>query len=73
MTDAPEILNTQQAAEFLGVSKQFLEIARCRGEGPAYSRIGRLIRYRKEVLLAWVAAHEVQTAHHDNGIRTPRT
>ncbi len=49
--DSPpgEFLNTLQAAAYLNVSHQFLEIARHRGEGPTYIRLGgRAIRYGKK-------------------------
>lgn len=58
--EAPEVLTTEQAATFLGCSTQFLEIARCKGDGPPFSKVGRrLIRYRKSTLLRWLEKNEV--------------
>jgi len=54
-----EILNTVQAARYLGCSKQLLEILRCRGGGPPYAKIGALVRYRKMAIDGWIAANEV--------------
>jgi len=50
----PDYLNTQQAAEYLQVSTQWLEIKRVKGAGPPFYKIGRLVRYSKEDLDEWV-------------------
>jgi len=53
-------IKTAQAADWLGVSTQFLEIARHRGDGPRYIRVGaRTIRYTIRWLREWCA----QRAH----------
>jgi len=49
-----EVLSTEEAASFLGVSKAFLERARVEGGGPVYAKFGVLVRYRREDLLAWL-------------------
>ena len=54
----PEYLNTRQAAHYLGLSHQYLEIARHKGKGPPYTRLARAIRYRKTALDAWMASRE---------------
>ncbi len=41
-----EYLDTRQAAELLNRSTQSLEVMRHRGEGPAYLKHGRPVRYR---------------------------
>ena len=43
------------AAALLGVSVDTLADWRCRGGGPRYVRVGRLIRYRDADLQAWLA------------------
>lgn len=49
-------MDTKEAAEYLGVSRQFLEKARSRGAGPAYHALTtRCIRYTRADLDAWVA------------------
>lgn len=55
---APEVMDTVQAAEYLGLSRQFLEGARCKGGGPAFVKWGRVVRYRKVALGEWLASHE---------------
>ena len=57
-----EYLNTHEAADYLGVSRQYLEAARYRGEGPPVSRVGRLCRYRKSALDSWMKRHEQRSA-----------
>lgn len=44
---ANNLLNTQQAAEELGVSKAFLERDRWAGARIPFVKIGRLVRYRQ--------------------------
>ena len=62
--DAPVIaspyLTTAEAAQYLKLSRQFLEAARYRGDGsgPAYVKLERAVRYRRSVLDAWMSAHD---------------
>jgi len=57
--EAPEVMTTEEAAEFLQCSVAHLEIARTKGGGPPFARLGpRLIRYRKVTLLAYLAERE---------------
>ena len=53
----PEYLATIQAAEFLGVSKQTLALWRSDGKGPAFVRIGNVVRYAKCDLRDWMTEH----------------
>jgi predicted DNA-binding transcriptional regulator AlpA len=50
-------LNTKQAAAHLGLSTQYLEIARHKGGGPQYIKLAKAVRYRAEDLDAWMAIH----------------
>ena len=52
-------LNTPEAAKYLGVSKQYLEGARHRGQGPPYSRLVRRIKYTRADLDAWMASRRL--------------
>ena len=50
-----ELLTTAGTAEWLGISSQWLEIARHGGYGPRYVRLSpRRIRYRRSDVLAWL-------------------
>lgn len=54
----PEYLRTAQAAQYLSVSRQYLESTRRRGDGPPLVRLGRTIRYRRAALDAWMKNRE---------------
>jgi len=43
---APTVLDTRAAADFLGVSARTLEGFRVRGGGPRFAKIGGSVRYR---------------------------
>lgn len=49
------LLDTAQAAEYLRVQVQTLANWRVEGRGPAFVRVGRLIRYRLSAIDAWLA------------------
>jgi predicted DNA-binding transcriptional regulator AlpA len=52
-----QLYSTSDLAELLGVSTQFLEIARHRAFGPRYIKLSpRRIRYRKSDVAAWLEA-----------------
>jgi hypothetical protein len=53
-----KLLNEKESAMFLNVSRDFMRISRIRGTGPAYSKIGKCVRYRLEVLEAFVIANQ---------------
>jgi len=55
-------IDTRGAADFLGVSTQFLEIARHRGDGPEFVRHApKCIRYMPSALRRWC---EERSFHH---------
>ena len=56
----PEVMDTVQAAKYLKLSTQSLEIKRCKGGGPAFVKWGRAVRYRKAALDDWLLSHEHQ-------------
>jgi hypothetical protein len=50
----------KQAAEFLGCSVAALRKWRLYGVGPAYVKVGRLVRYAEADLTAYVDANRVE-------------
>jgi len=54
------MLNEQQAAEILGCTVSAMRKWRLLGKGPAFCRIGRLVRYSEADLIAFMDANRVQ-------------
>lgn len=52
-----EYLSAEEAAGFLGLSKQQLDIHRMNGGGPAFHKVGRRVLYSVADLRAWMAGH----------------
>jgi excisionase family DNA binding protein len=61
MTRMREHLNTEQAAEYLGVSESWLAGSRVRGDGPPFYRLGRAVRYIRSALDAWANKRQVMS------------
>ncbi len=65
----PQYFDTVSSAAYLGVTRRQLESWRGLGCGPAYSKLGRLVRYSRQDLDAWMAARRVantaEVARHD--------
>jgi excisionase family DNA binding protein len=49
-----EILTPEQTGALLKVNERTLERWRCEGKGPAFVRLGRRVRYRRDDLEAWL-------------------
>lgn len=56
-----DMLDTDDAAARLGISRRTLEGMRAKGIGPAYHEIGGSIRYLLEDVVAWRRLHRVAT------------
>ena len=54
--DRAEYLDTEAAAAFLGVKPGTMEIWRCNGDGPAFLKVGRVVRYSRADLVTWIEA-----------------
>jgi predicted DNA-binding transcriptional regulator AlpA len=52
-------LKTKEAAEHIGMSYRWLEVARTRGDGsgPRYIKLKRTVRYRPSDLDSFMASH----------------
>lgn len=51
---AAPLLTPQEAADLLRWSESRLRVLRCQGKGPAFVKVGRSVRYRREDLEAFV-------------------
>lgn len=52
------VFTTEEAAHYLRLSRQTLELLRLQGGGPRYAKLGRSVRYRRAALDEWLAANE---------------
>ena len=57
----PRLLNTRDASAYTGMSETRFKNQRWRGTGPRYIKIGRLVRYRADDLLAFIDGTEVKS------------
>jgi hypothetical protein len=55
------LLTPKEAARFLKVSTSFLAKKRLTGEGPAFIKIGRCVRYSDSTLIAWMCGRQRQS------------
>jgi excisionase family DNA binding protein len=51
------MLRTVPAADYVGVSPQYLEKLRVTGGGPEFVKLGRAVRYEKDALDRWIASN----------------
>jgi hypothetical protein len=61
MEDRLPLFNERDAARVIACSVALLRKWRLFDEGPAYCKIGRLVRYRQEDLDAFLDSHRVET------------
>jgi len=71
-TDDDALLNEEQAAAFIGVTRRAMQAWRISGKGPLYIRISsRCIRYKKPHLIEWGEAHiQMSTSQDKQGVET---
>ena len=55
------MFDERAAAKMIGCSVALMRKWRLFGEGPAFFKLGRLVRYSHEDLDAFLAAHRVET------------
>ena len=56
--ESSRLLTDAEAAEFLGISRSWLRLARCRGyerDAPPHVRLGRRVYYRFRDLAEWAS------------------
>lgn len=56
---AVELLNESSVAKRLNCEVKTLQAWRCRGGGPPFVRVGRLVRYKPEDVLAWIESRRM--------------
>lgn len=74
-----ELLTNEEAAAFLGIKPNTLEIWRTKGKGPEFIKMGSKkqapIRYLKPKIFAWLEAQSFRStsAYYPSGANTPVT
>ena len=63
------LINEQQTADYLGVSRKTLQAWRFRGRGPIFRKIGRLCRYAVIDLEAYIEAARRRSTSDPGSIR----
>ncbi|MBO9377416.1 helix-turn-helix domain-containing protein [Sphingomonas histidinilytica] len=57
----PITVDTEKAAEYLGLATNTLEKMRVHGTGPKFAKLGRAVRYRVADLEDYIAARVVSS------------
>lgn len=60
-------LNTEEAAAYLGIRPNTLEVWRCKHKGPRYSKLGARVLYDLDDLEAFFTARAVETMESPSG------
>ncbi len=63
------LMEPREAAEYIKTKQEHLAQLRWQGKGPAYVKIGRLVRYRKSAVDEWLGSNTVTRA--SSGQQTP--
>jgi predicted DNA-binding transcriptional regulator AlpA len=62
--DDDALLDTASTAIWLGVSHQWLELARNKGYGPRYIKVtSRIVRYRRGDILAYLKSRTINSSN----------
>ena len=61
LPDLRPLWNTEQCARYLGVSIDWLNGSRCRGDGPPFIKIGRNVRYLPAQVEEWLRDRVMQS------------
>lgn len=59
--ESQHLLDSNQVADMIGIGPDTLRQYRHLGTGPAFVKLGRLVRYKPNTVLEWIASLEEQT------------
>lgn len=57
MNEHDTLMNTEDAAKYVGCTVDHLARLRMKRQGPAFFKHGALVRYRKSAIDAWITAN----------------
>jgi hypothetical protein len=60
------MLSRGEVANIYNIPVRYLEIAACKGGGPPFVKIGRLVRYRVRDLEEWIASNRFENTSQFN-------
>lgn len=66
-------LNTQEAAIYLGLQPNTLEVWRCKHKGPRYAKLGRRVLYDIKDLEAFFSSRSIETMESADKERSRRS
>jgi predicted DNA-binding transcriptional regulator AlpA len=55
-----KLMDDDETGAFIGAKPSTLAVWRCKGIGPEYIKVGRLVRYRLSAVLAWLESRTVR-------------
>jgi predicted DNA-binding transcriptional regulator AlpA len=59
----PQLLNESQLWNEYGLTIAWQQRVRREGRGPAFLKLGKMVRYRRADIEAYLAAHTVEVGH----------
>ena len=59
MTNSSELWTPAETADYLKTSTNTLQNWRCLKQGPTFVKLGKMVRYRADVVQAWALGCEV--------------
>ena len=62
-----EYMTTREAAAYLSVSHQWLEIGRSKSYGPPFAKVGGIVRYKRAEVDRWMLDHQRITLKAEDG------
>ena len=60
MKERPTMMNEEQAAKYIGLSKRTLQAYRFKQKPPTFVKMGKSVRYLKDDLDAFIEANRVE-------------
>ncbi|MBF0311536.1 MAG: helix-turn-helix domain-containing protein [Magnetococcales bacterium] len=66
----PKFLRNPAAAQFLGIGGSTLEKLRCSGDGPRFSKLGKIVVYSRSDLESWAEARAVASTSESDHLRS---
>lgn len=65
---ARRLLNNDDTADQLGISRRTLPVWRVQGKGPKFIKIGKLVRYDESEVTAWIEANTHTSTSHNGAM-----